>query len=67
MTSRRCSLRVEPGSLEVWGFPDSSTHLLYANHYFRNAGAPPVPALQLIFPATAAAHMCGDDGLRNTG
>lgn len=55
------------GSLELWEFPDSSNHLLYANHYFRRPGEPPVPALQLIFPETAAAHMCGEGGgLRNT-
>lgn len=31
-------------------FPDSSTHLIYANEFYRKAGRPPVPALQLLWP-----------------
>lgn len=31
-------------------FPDSSTHLFDANHFYRPAGGPPVPALQLLWP-----------------
>lgn len=31
-------------------FPDSSTHLLVANDFYRRAGGPPVPALQLLWP-----------------
>lgn len=31
-------------------FPDSSTHLIYANEFYRRAGGPPVPALQLLWP-----------------
>lgn len=31
-------------------FPDSSTHLIFANEFYRRAGGPPVPALQLLWP-----------------
>ena len=35
-------------------FPDSSTHLLDANHFYRKAGGPPVPALQVLWPRCVA-------------
>jgi hypothetical protein len=31
-------------------FPDSSAHLIFANEFYRKAGGPPVPALQLLWP-----------------
>jgi hypothetical protein len=31
-------------------FPDSSTHLLLANEFYRPAGGPPIPALQILWP-----------------
>lgn len=36
---------------ELLRFPDSSTHLLYANEMYRGAGRPPVPAVQLFWPS----------------
>jgi hypothetical protein len=40
---------VEPP--ELLRFPDSSTHLLFANDMYRGAGKPPVPALQVFWPS----------------
>ena len=40
----------EEWGAEILEFPDSSTHLLDANHFYRKAGGPPVPALQVLWP-----------------
>jgi len=44
-------------------FPDSSTHLLWANDMYRGAGKPPIAALQLFWPSEIRllgdAPLCG--------
>jgi hypothetical protein len=40
-----------PERAELLRFPDSSTHLFYANDMYRAAGRPPVPALHLFWPS----------------
>jgi hypothetical protein len=39
------------GRPELLRLPDSTTHLFMANELFRQPGQPPVPALQLLWPA----------------
>ncbi|MFI6825926.1 DUF4262 domain-containing protein [Kribbella sp. NPDC050241] len=39
-----------PEQAELLRFPDSATHLFTANSMFREPGAGPIPALQLIWP-----------------
>jgi hypothetical protein len=40
----------EATGAQLLEFPDSSTHLFDANNFYRRAGGPPVPALQLLWP-----------------
>jgi hypothetical protein len=39
------------GRPELLRLPDSTTHLYAANDMFRQPGEPPIPALQLLWPA----------------
>ena len=39
-----------PERAELLRFPDSATHLFTANSMFRQPGAGPIPALQLLWP-----------------